>query len=152
MDDETNHALEGSSTIDEQVNQDERAQMACQHIFVVNSSPEFLDLLRELLQDERYNVTTTNYVPGTFDEIAALKPALLIIDLVVGKRAGWDLLTQLTTEAATHDLPVVLTSTDQRLLDRAEANPTRYGRTARLVKPFDLDVLLATIHDAIGAA
>jgi hypothetical protein len=39
--------------------------MARKHIFCVNSSPTFLDLLRELFQDERYNVTTTNFVPHT---------------------------------------------------------------------------------------
>jgi hypothetical protein len=38
-------------------------QMRRQHIFVVNGSAEFLDVVRELLQDEHYNVTTTNFVP-----------------------------------------------------------------------------------------
>ncbi len=32
--------------------QDEGAQMERRYVFVVNSSPEFLDLLRDLLQDE----------------------------------------------------------------------------------------------------
>ena len=53
----------------------ETTQMARQHIFAVNGSPDFLDLLRELLQDERYNVTTTNFVPATFAQIDALQPA-----------------------------------------------------------------------------
>ena len=37
------------------------------HIFAVNGSPDFLDILRELFQQEQYNVTTTNFVPGTFE-------------------------------------------------------------------------------------
>jgi response regulator RpfG family c-di-GMP phosphodiesterase len=35
------------------------AQMKRQHVFVINGSPDFLDIMRELLQDEAYNVTTT---------------------------------------------------------------------------------------------
>lgn len=43
-----------------------------QHILAVNGDPDFLNILRTLLQDERFNVTTTNYVPRTFAQIAAL--------------------------------------------------------------------------------
>ena len=38
-------------------------QMRRQHIFVVNGSAAFLDVVRELLQDEQYNVTTPTSSP-----------------------------------------------------------------------------------------
>jgi len=44
-------------------------QMQRQHVFVVNGSVEFHDVVRELLQDEHYNVTTTNFIPRTFHQI-----------------------------------------------------------------------------------
>lgn len=56
-----------------------------QHIFTVNDSAEYLEVIRELLQDERYNVTTTNVVSLTFDAISVLDPSLLLIDLVNGR-------------------------------------------------------------------
>ena len=86
-------------------------QMQRQHIFVVNGSVEFLDVVRELLQDERYNVTTTNFVPHTFQQIETARPSLLIVDLCLGEEAGWDLLTELRQEAATRHIPVILVST-----------------------------------------
>ena len=49
-------------------------QMQRQHIFVVNGSADFLDVVRELLQDEHYNVTTTNFVPQTFQQIEIARP------------------------------------------------------------------------------
>ena len=131
---------------------DEQERERRQHIFVVNGDPDFLNIVRALLQDERYNVTTTNFVPRTFDQIAALQPALLILDVVVGERAGWDLLDRLQAAASTHDIPVIVTSTDPRLLDRARANPQRYGRQRFLDKPMDLDALLAMIEELIGKA
>src|SRR5215207_5326036 len=102
-------------------------QMQRQHIFVVNGSAAFLDVVRDLLQDERYNVTTTNFVPETYDQFASLKPALLILDLAVGEHAGWDLLERLHGDAATRGIPVIVTSTDPRFLRRAEAEAARYG-------------------------
>lgn len=52
------------------------------HVFAVNHDPEFMDVVRVLRQEERYNVTTTNYLPRTCQQIAALQPSLLLIDLL----------------------------------------------------------------------
>jgi CheY-like chemotaxis protein len=130
----------------------EPQRMERKHIFAVNSAPEFLDLVRDLLQDEQFNVTTTNYVPRTFDQIAALQPDLLLVDLVVGIQAGWDLLERLQFEAITRGIPVVVTSTDPGLLKRAEAERERFGGDRYIVKPLDLDVLLEAISALIGQA
>lgn len=136
----------------EPIGNPERQQMARKHVFAVNGAPEFLNLVRELLQDETYNVTTTNYVPETFALIAAAAPDLLVVDLVVGRRADWDLLERLHAEAATRGLPVIVTSTDRELLDRAQADVARYGEHQVIVKPFDLEVLLEAIRQHIGRA
>ena len=130
----------------------ERRQMKRKHVFAVNGSPAFLGVVRELLQDERYNVTTTNYVPHTFDQIASLEPDLLLVDLATGRRAGWDLLERLHAAAATRGVPVLITSTDPHLLVEAEALAARYGGDRFMVKPFDLDVLLEAVQTLIGSA
>jgi CheY-like chemotaxis protein len=132
--------------------QDERTQMARQHIFVVNGSPEFLDIVRELLQEERYNVTTTNYVPETFALIEALNPALVILDLAVGFHAGWDLLEQLASEVRLHAIPTVVMSIESRYLNAVQADPARYDAQRVLQKPFNLDDLLRAVQELIGPA
>ena len=132
--------------------EDERRQMGRKHIFVVNGAPEFLNFVRELLQEEDYNVTTTNYVPHTFEQIEGLPPDLIIIDLVAGVQAGWNLLERLQHEASTRGIPVIITSTAPRLLERAEAEPTRYGGQRQVVKPFDIGVLLGAVEELIGGA
>ena len=123
-----------------------------QHVFVVNGSPDFLDVVRELLQEERYNVTTTNFVPRTFEQIEALDPALLIIDLAVGIKAGWGLLERLGQSAATRDIPVIVVSTNPTYLDTVRADPTRYGGQRFLRKPFDVNDLLNMVAELIGPA
>lgn len=127
-------------------------QMRRQHIFVMNGSPHFLDIIRELLQDEQYNVTTTNFVPDTFAQIEAARPSLLLIDLVIGEHAGWDLLARLRQGATTHQIPVILVSTTSSLLDRARKEHAAVGGDRYLVKPFDLEDLLTMVRDLIGTA
>jgi len=132
--------------------EEERAQAQRKHILGVNGHPPFLELLREILQDEQFNVTTTNYVPQTFDLITALKPDLIIVDLVVYHLAGWELLDRLHQDVVTHRIPLLLTSTDQTLLDRAKAEAARYGDHPVLVCPFDIADLLQAIDELIGKA
>jgi CheY-like chemotaxis protein len=127
-------------------------QMQRQYIFVVNGSAAFLDVVRELLQDERYNVTTTNFVPQTFKQIEISRPSLLIVDLIHGEMAGWDLLTELRHEAATRDIPVILVSTSERLLEKAETERVIWGGDRYFLKPFSLDALLQAIDELIGPA
>jgi DNA-binding response OmpR family regulator len=130
----------------------ERQQMGRKHIFAVNGATEFLNFVRELFQEEGFNVTTTNYVPHTFDQVAVLQPDLLIVDLALGIQAGWDLLERLQAEAVTRGLPVVVTATDRRLLERAQAQQERYAGHQFFVKPFDIDALLGAVHTLIGTA
>src|SRR4051812_49704817 len=89
-------------------------QMQRQHIFVVNGSIEFLDVVRELLQDEDYNVTTTNFVPRTFHQIETARPSLLVVDVCHGEQAGWGFLTELRQGGATRQIPGILGSPPNR--------------------------------------
>lgn len=121
-----------------------------QHIFVVNNTPVILDVVRELLEQERYRITTTNFLPRTFDEIAALQPTLLIIDLSLGEQEGWQLLATLRQEAATRNIPVLVFSTTPHLLEQAAANQAVWGGDRFLSLPFELDDLLLQIHELIA--
>ena len=127
-------------------------QASRKHVFVINSAPEFLHLMRKLFQSERYNVTTTNFVPNSFGQIAGAQPDALIIDLAQGNQAGWDLLERLHREASTAGIPVLVVSIDDDLIERARRQVDRFGGTTYLLKPFSLARMLAAIEALIGKA
>ncbi len=139
--------MDTTLTADEEARQAER-----KHVFMVNHDPKFLDVVRELLQDASYNVTTTNYVPRTWEQIAALQPDLLVIDLSRLSGAGWDLLEQLHAQGVTNRIPVIVTATDPGLLARVERERDQYGGDKLVTKPFHVDVLLDAIQALIGTA
>ena len=53
---------------------DGRNQVPRRHVFAINSSPAFLNVVRELFQEEGYNVTTTNFAPNSFAQIERCDP------------------------------------------------------------------------------
>jgi DNA-binding NtrC family response regulator len=130
----------------------ERRQRDRKHIFAVNGASDFLDVVRQLFEEEHYNVTTTNFVPKTFDQIVALEPAIIIIDLAIHVQAGWDLLERLHNDAVTNGIPVIIVSTDPKLLGAAQADFARYGGQRFIGKPFDIDDLVSAVEDLIGKA
>jgi CheY-like chemotaxis protein len=125
-------------------------QQPRKHVFAINTSPEFLNIVRELFQEEGYHVTTTNFTPNSFKQIEALQPDALIIDIAMGQDAGWELLEQLDADADTAGIPALILSTDPRLLARAEAHAARYGAHRFLAKPLDLEAMLQAIEEMIG--
>lgn len=126
--------------------------MLRKHVVAVNSEPDFLEAIRSLLHEERYNVTTTNHVSTTFESIVTLEPDLVIIDLRFGLDASWGLFVRLNENPATTKWPMIVTSTDEQLLDRARCIQTCGTPRGYLLKPFDLDELLGNIQKLIGTA
>lgn len=131
---------------------EDRSQEGRKHILAINGSVDFLSIVRELFQEEDYNVTTTNFVPTSFAQIEALQPDAHIVDIAVGQSAGWELLEQLNESAATTGIPVLVLSTSPRLLAQARELQERYGTHRYLDKPFDVEALLSNIREMIGAA
>jgi CheY-like chemotaxis protein len=122
------------------------------HVFVVNSDPAFLDVVRVLLQSERYNVTSTNLVLQTYAMVHASGAQAIVIDLATGQSALWALVAELMGDEATRALPVVMTSTDSRLLDAAETRSWPTSGRFLLLKPFEPSLLADVVHGLIGPA
>jgi CheY-like chemotaxis protein len=122
------------------------------HVYVLDADPAILDLVRELLLLERYDVTASTYAPESLEVIDLHAPDLVVLDLAWGERAGWDLLEALAGHVSTAGIPVLVTSTNHHLLERAVADPARYGTHRDLIKPFDVEVLLALVQELAGVA
>ena len=107
----------------------------------------------EVLTDEGYAVTTSDFEPRAFTRIVMRHPDALIIDLAPGESVGWDLLRRLFLEAKTTDIPVLVTSTSPELLEQALEEAARYGTNRSfLTKPMDLDELVRAIREMVGDA
>lgn len=128
----------------------EQTQMERKHLFRINGTAEFLEILRALFEDEHYNVTTTNDVPRTFEQIESLQPDDIILDLAITHQAGRGVLEQVTSDASTRNIPVIIVSTDQSILDEVVLDPERSGGTAHFIKPLDIEALNTVVHHLVG--
>lgn len=118
------------------------------HIVVVNDTPEFLELMAEILHDARYPVTVIDGDrPNAVELIRAAVPAALIIDLRVGNEElhGWDVIQAVRRDPGLCELPTLICSGDTRALARLEESIAGMRRVATITKPFNIDELLSSL-------
>lgn len=123
-----------------------RSEMA--RITVVNNNPEFLELVRDILESDRYEATAIDAdQPGALDRIRTSVPDLLMIDLRLGQEGsdGWDLARQLRSESSFAGIPVLVCSGDLAALNEIEPDVTDNPRVETLAKPFGIDELTGAI-------
>jgi two-component system phosphate regulon response regulator PhoB len=115
-------------------------------ISVVNDNPEFLELMAAILADDAgYDVSLFDGERTTIDEIAAVRPQLLIVDLLLGGASGWEIVALARADARTAGVPILICSADViALRDRAE-ELERVGNVHILRKPFGVDELTDTV-------
>jgi DNA-binding response OmpR family regulator len=114
-------------------------------VIVVDHDSETTELIAELLKSEGFAPLC---YPTERLSIACIEQAqanLLILELGLGdSSAALDLLAELRRNSHTLALPVIVDSTDDRLLDQL-AEPLRDLGCVMLAKPFELDDFFSSI-------
>jgi DNA-binding response OmpR family regulator len=122
------------------------------HILVVNHAAEILDLMRELLEREGYQVSTLPVTEQDLDRIVELDPDLIVIDYMWPSSGNeWTLLNLLTIDPRTVAIPVIVCTAAIRQVEEMRGHLERMG--IRVVhKPFNISDLLAVITTSLDEA
>ena len=121
------------------------------HILCVDNAPEILDILRTFLEDEGYRVSTASSVGPDLDPIADLAPDLITLDTSWPTTDGdWHFLNQMRTDPRTRHVPVILCTGAIETIRNMEDHLASIGIPV-VVKPFDLEAVLASIQGALAS-
>jgi DNA-binding response OmpR family regulator len=122
-------------------------------IMVVNDTQEILDLFRELLTSEGYEVSLHSYGKREIQEVIQIAPDLIISDWPPLEREvhGWQFLQMLKMSRETAHIPIVVCTTNLRSIEDNQAWMTSKGIRV-VAKPFDIDELFAAIEVLLGKA
>ena len=91
------------------------------HIAVIDDSQATLDMLGSILRSAQHTVTALTHGVGAEETIASLSPDLVLLDIVMPERNGYEVLRGLRRDPGTKDIPVILVSS------KAEDTDVRWG-------------------------
>jgi CheY-like chemotaxis protein len=115
-------------------------------VLVVDDDPDIRDTLREVLEAEGVAVVCAANGSAALDLLhLGVRPALVVLDLMMPAMSGWELLSAMRAERALADIPVAVISA-------AGGRAAPKGATHFLRKPVALDALLDLIRDARATA
>ncbi|WP_029214833.1 response regulator [Kallotenue papyrolyticum] len=119
-------------------------------ILVVNDTQEILDLFREILTDEGYDVFLYSYGIQDLSEVERIQPDLIILDLLIGgETVGWQMLQKLKMRRSTASIPVIVCTAAVKVAREMEGY-MRAKQVGLVFKPFDIDDLLQAVRQALA--
>ncbi|MFL5322556.1 MAG: response regulator transcription factor [Myxococcaceae bacterium] len=118
-------------------------------ILVVEDDPDIRELLAELLEDEGYDVHIAADGEAAIDELEHWEPSVMLLDLMLPRISGWEILRRLRTGDIGHPPnAIIVLSASGAAANEATRSPHVRGM---LRKPFKVDQLLETVEDATHA-
>ena len=113
-------------------------------IFIVEDDPDTLAALVTLLQDKGLSVVTATNGEQAVNQLSeGLRPRLMLIDLMLPKVSGWDVLQYLRERPELSDVPKIVITAFPRANLRVTADVVLY-------KPLDYDRLINAVLGLVG--
>lgn len=110
-------------------------------VLVVEDDPRARDLLSIYLRDADYRVAFAGDGMQALSDVRRLRPAAVVLDVILPVLDGWEVLRELKAHPDTSDIPVIIVS----VVDGPELG-FALGAVDHLVKPVRRDVLLAELR------
>jgi DNA-binding response OmpR family regulator len=113
-------------------------------VMVVDDSYSELKVIESMLRHAGFEVLTYTDGEGLEDKVASEKPDVLLLDVVMPRRNGYDVLRGVKRDARTKDTPVVLVTQKNQPSD--ERWGRRQGADDYVAKPFAEADLVDTVR------
>ena len=115
-----------------------------QKIFIVDDDDTIVELIKEILIKERYDVSVAYNGKDAINKINSNKPNLIILDLNLPDITGWEVCHVLKKHTQTKFIPIILL-TGKYITGNDISRGLLSGADDYITKPFNSDVLIARI-------
>ena len=119
-------------------------------ILIVDDSPTEIHVLKSMLEKHGFEVETAENGTEGIERAKELKPDLILMDVVMPGLNGFQATRQLTRDAETAAIPVLIVTTKDQETDRVWG--MRQGAKDYLTKPVTEKSLLDKINATLAVA
>lgn len=117
------------------------------HILVIEDEQNIKEAISFILMRDGWQVDTHSNGHDAVQVIHDKRPDLIILDVMLPGKSGFDVLRDIRESPQTRDLPVLILTARGQTKDRELAE--RYGVSQFMTKPFSNAEILATLHQLL---
>ncbi len=118
-------------------------------IVVVDDSYAELQLIESYLKAARHTVVSLSNTDHLEDKIAAEKPDLIVMDVVMPGRNGFQACRDLKSDGRFKGIPIILCTSKGNVSDKFWGQ--QQGAIGHVVKPFKPEELIQAVTRALGS-
>lgn len=112
------------------------------HVLVVDDNKDFLELMQRYTAGTRFKIYSLNPHESLVDHILTFQPALVILDIMMPRMDGWELLRILRSNESTKSIPVIIST----ILPQ-ESLAMAMGASGFLQKPITQESLMRVLEN-----
>ncbi len=118
-------------------------------ILLIEDEPNIAEALRFILSREGFGVDIHADGASALQAVHARQPDMVILDVMLPNRSGYDILRDLRADPATAGLPVLVLTARGQEKEREQAR--RIGASQFMTKPFSNAEVLASVRALLRA-
>jgi CheY-like chemotaxis protein len=108
-------------------------------VLVVDDDKDIRELIHLILEMEGYAVTELDNGHGVLEVIQALRPDVVLLDVMLGDMDGRDICKYLKNDPEVRDIPIIIVSASH---GQHTMHEKQCGANDYLAKPFDMNDLI----------
>lgn len=122
--------------------------MAERRVLLIEDEPNIIEAIRFILSRDGWRVDTHSNGQTALDAVRTRAPDLVILDVMLPNRSGYDILNDLRDAPDTRALPVLMLTARGQKKDRDLAE--KLGANRFMTKPFSNGEILAAVRELAG--
>lgn len=119
-----------------------------QKILIADDEPNIIISLEYLMKREGYEVVVARDGQEAIELALQHQPDLLLLDVMMPKKTGFEVCQELRADASCRDTPIVMLTAKGRDTDIAKG--MALGATAYMTKPFSTRELVDKVREVLG--
>jgi DNA-binding response OmpR family regulator len=117
-------------------------------ILIAEDEPSILESLDFILRRAGWTISAVTDGDAALEAVRRLKPRMLVLDVMLPKRSGFDVLKLLRADVALQAIPVLILTAKGQQQDRRIA--TELGADAFVTKPYANAEVVGAVRQLLG--
>ena len=117
-------------------------------ILIAEDEPSILESLDFILRRAGWTISAVADGDAALEAVRRLRPRMLVLDVMLPKRSGFEVLKQIRANPETHALPVLILTAKGQQQDRRIAE--EFGADVFVTKPYANAEVVSAVRQLLG--